>query len=513
MSLQISPIPAHPQGECFSALVSSAGHALLPGMAVDTVGRRFQVEWDPAAPVTPLGQLVFFCQFLAAGGLYSKWVADCPLRYSSPNAPSLKDLLGTWVLASLSGAWRYAHVTALRGDRVNPQGLGMEKVVSEDSLRRAFEAQDGSAMAAWQTEALLRTYAPALAQPWIADLDVTVKPIYGHQEGAELGYNPHKPGRPSHAYHTVFLRTLRVALDVEVRSGKEHACLHGLSNLWRVWDRLTPGQRPWLVCGDANYGNERLMAQCEERGQKYLFRQRSTKGVRQLVRWLEGQGGWQPLMDGWSGAEGQLQLTGWTGKRRTVVLRRKRPDQSGLASLPLLADRGVEVVRGPVYEYVVLVTSLQENLLTIAHLYRQRADVENAYDELKNQWGWGGFTTRDLLRCQIAARMVALVYNWWNLFVRCAEPERAREAITSRPLLLHAVGRLIKSGGQTTLRLTSNHAEASHAQSVLSNLSLFLSGLINAAEQFKPEERWRRIWHRILEPYRLPAAAWLAPSG
>jgi hypothetical protein len=513
MSPQISPIPAHPQGEGYSALVASSVDSLLPAMAVDTVGRRFHVEWDPVAPVTPLGQLVFFCQFLAAGGLYSKWVADCPLRYTSPNAPRLQDLLGTWVLASLSGAWRYAHVTALRGDRVNPQGLGMEKVVSEDSLRRAFEDQDGAALAAWQTEALLRTYAPALEQPWIADLDVTVKPIYGHQEGAELGYNPHKPGRPSHAYHTVFLRTLRVALDVEVRPGKEHACLHGLSNLWRVWDRLTPDQRPWLVCGDANYGNERLMAQCEERGQKYLFRQRSTKGVRQLVRWLEGQGGWQPLTDGWAGAEGQLQLTGWTRKRRTVVLRRKRPDPSSVASLPLLADGSVEVVSGPVYEYVVLVTSLAENLLTIAHLYRQRADVENAYDELKNQWGWGGFTTRDLLRCQIAARMVALVYNWWNLFVRCAEPERAREAITSRPMLLHAVGRLIKSGGQTTLRLTSQHAEASHIQSVLSKLSLFLSGLINAAEQLKPEERWRRIWHRILEPYRLPAAAWLAPSG
>ena len=171
------------------------------------------------------------------------------------------------------------------------------------------------------------------------------------------------------------------------------------------------------------------------------------------------------------------------------------------------------MVGGPVYEYVVLVTSLEENLLTIAHLYRQRADVENAYDELKNPWGWGGFTTRDLLRCQIAARMVALVYNSWNLFVRCAQPERAREAITSRPLLLHAVGRLVKSGGQTTLRLTSQHAEASHIQNVLSKLSLFLSGLSNAAEQLQPEERWRRIWRRILEPYRRPTAAWLAPSG
>jgi hypothetical protein len=56
--------------------------------------------------------------------------------------------------------------------------------------------------------------------------------------------------------------------------------------------------------------------------------------------------------------------------------------------------------------------------------------------------------------------MVALIYNWWNLFVRCAQPERAREAITSRPLLLHAVGRIVTSGRQTVLRLTSHHAEA-----------------------------------------------------
>ena len=65
----------------------------------------------------------------------------------------------------------------------------------------------------------------------------------------------------------------------------------------------------------------------------------------------------------------------------------------------------------PAYEYQVLVTSLGEELLTVADLYRQRADVENVYDELKNQWGWGGFTTRDLRRCQVAARNVALVYN------------------------------------------------------------------------------------------------------
>src|SRR3569832_1070046 len=322
MAPQIGPVPPHPPGEGPPVWSSARQEVAIPSLPVDTLGRRIQVEWDPFAPVTPLGQLVFFCQFLAAGGLYGDWIAQCPLRYSSPNAPAVRDVLGTSVLAILSGACRYAHVTALRGDQVNPQGLGMTRVVSEDSLRRAFQGQDAAELANWQRASLLATCAPALEQPWIADLDVTIKPIYGRQEGAELGYNPHKPGRPSHAYHTVFVRTLRVALDVEVRSGKEHAAIHGLENLWRLWEQLTPARRPWLVCGDANYGNERMMSQCEARAQNYLFRQRNTPGVEKLIHLLERQGGWQKLAEGWEACEGELQLSGWTRKRRAMVLRR-----------------------------------------------------------------------------------------------------------------------------------------------------------------------------------------------
>jgi hypothetical protein len=143
---------------------------MIPSVAVRALGRRFHVEWDPLAPVTPLGQLVFFCQSLATSGLYSKRVATCPRRYRSPNAPSVREVLGISVLAILSGAFRYAHVTALRGDQVNPPGLGMEKVVSEDSLRLAFQDEDSAALAQWQTQALLVTYAPALEQPWIGRL-------------------------------------------------------------------------------------------------------------------------------------------------------------------------------------------------------------------------------------------------------------------------------------------------------------------------------------------------------
>ncbi len=67
--------------------------------------------------------------------------------------------MGTIMLSVLSGHWRYAHII--------------------DCIR------------------------PALHLPWILDWDTTVKPLYGNQQGAKIGYNPQKPGRPSHVYHFI----------------------------------------------------------------------------------------------------------------------------------------------------------------------------------------------------------------------------------------------------------------------------------------------------------------------
>jgi hypothetical protein len=113
-----------------------------------------------------------------------------------------------------------------------------------------------------------------------------------------------------------------------------------------------------------------------------------------------------------------------------------------------------------VYGYAVLVTSLPDEILRVAQHYRHRADCENPFDELKNHWGWrwGGFTTRGLKRCRFMARMTALVYNWWRLFVRLTDPNQHTETITSRPPLLHAPARQIRQGEQT--RLTNSHTHA-----------------------------------------------------
>jgi hypothetical protein len=145
------------------------------------------------------------------------------------------------------------------------------------------------------------------------------------------------------------------------------------------------------------------------------------------------------------------------------------------------------------YEYAVLVTSLESEVLSVAQLYRDRADCENVFDELKNQWGWGGFTTQDLARCRLTARMVALVYNWWSIFVRLAEPDKHLEAITSRPMLMAAIGERTRHGRQTTLRITSVHGRAGWAERVLTGVAKFLRELMESAEQLTAEQRWARI--------------------
>ncbi len=194
MTRDSSGFSAHPPGE--QSLV--VANEWPGGVDLDSFFGPVRVEWDHEAALTPLGQLPFFIHFLKASGLFDALVADCPLRYGSPNAPKKRDVVGTAMLAMLAGHKRYAHIAALRCDAVLPELLGMSKIVSEDAVRRAFKAVEEHEGATWLRRHLAFCVEPLLAEPWILDVDTTIKPLYGHQEGAVLGYNPKKPGRPSH---------------------------------------------------------------------------------------------------------------------------------------------------------------------------------------------------------------------------------------------------------------------------------------------------------------------------
>ena len=146
-------------------------------------------------------------------------------------------------------------------------------------------------------------------------------------------------------------------------------------------------------------------------------------------------------------------------------------------------------------------TSLDAEIITLGQLYRDRGDCENAFDELKNQWGWGGFTTHDLARCQLMARIVALAYNWWTLFGRLADPDRHHEAITSRPLMMHAIARRTEHAGRTTLTITSTHGDHAEARRAYRRIAAFFATLRSTAEQLSPLQRLYRILSEAMKKY------------
>lgn len=153
----------HPEGERELVL----GGDPNPSSTVETYGGMIRVKWDETAAVTPFGQLAFFIEFLKTAGLWDEWVEDCPVTYTSPNAPAKADVLGTILLSVLAGHRRYAHIAALRFDGVHPQLLGMSKVCSEDSVRRAFSGVEQAECMAWLQRHLRISYEPLLGERWI----------------------------------------------------------------------------------------------------------------------------------------------------------------------------------------------------------------------------------------------------------------------------------------------------------------------------------------------------------
>lgn len=505
------PNEAHPQGESVRPEPTLAPGDAAEPLIVDTPGGRFRAQFAPDLPVSSLGALVFFAQFLAATGAFDALVADTPLGYGSNRAHAPRDVLGTLLLGILSGHYRYAHLAALRGDDLAPRLLGLGAIVSEDCVRRALRRIGAEEGRDWLRRQLDQTCHSFLDPKWILDIDTTIKPIYGRQEGASLGHNPHKPGRPSHAYHTYWIATLRLCLDVEVHPGNQSAAGHGFAGLWALIDRLPAHRRPHLLRGDCAYGQEALLSEAELRGLNYLCKLRRTAKARNLVAQLERATttAWTDAGQGWQGAEGLLRLQGWSQSRRVLVLRRRLNDQRhprarrrlvreqarhGL----LLCAADAAACAPVIYEHQILVTNLPYEILTLATLYRERGDAENPFDELKNQWSWAGFTTHDLRSCQHAARLAALAYNWWTLYHRLLQPGQHHEAVSTRPRLLCGAARQTEHAGQRRLDVRLSHAEAPRLQTIIRQVSIWLQELLCNARQWTAPQRWSQIVGRIL---------------
>jgi hypothetical protein len=81
------------------------------------------------------------------------------------------------------------------------------------------------------------------------------------------------------------------------------------------------------------------------------------------------------------------------------------------------------------------------------------------------------------------------------------------EAITSRPLLLAAVGTAANHAGQTTLYLRPLHGKRNVLKTLIANIRAALQHVKNTAEQFKSIDPWSVLLRYVNRAHAWPVSA------
>lgn len=423
----------HPMGEGQMAFETHAGQVFLE--TSDEV-------------MTPFGGFVPWAAFLKKAGVVETLARNSPVKPVSPNASRPYDVISSFLLAAVTDGSRFAHVNRLRQDPALCDIFGMDKVVSDDSIRRFFRKVPPAEGASWVAEAT-RPIWSAIPEGYIMDWDSTVLTRYGSQEGAEVGYNPHKRGRPSHHPLLATIAGTRLCPYFRFRSGKVGTAAQWVEAMEEAADWI--GHLPRLNRGDIGFANEELLAWHEAAPGRpdCLFKLRLTKNVKRAIAKVPEEA-WEgcPTPGLLQATEVRVKLSGWSTERRVVIGRRLLGHVGG--------PEDGQFWKLAKYEYEAYVTTLPPEEATawqVIELYRKRADCENVFDELKNQWGFSGFASKHREVTELAARLLLSAYNLWNLFLRLMEPSRHVEARHGRRWFLFIAARLTKSARRRTWKI------------------------------------------------------------
>lgn len=402
--------------------------------------------------LTTHGGFAAFASFLNRSGIIEKLVATCPITRTSNNATPVRDILLSFILTCIVEGRRFRHLRYIQNDAVIAKVFKLKDgVCGEDTVRRFFIEIDSDAGKKW-LDGVYTILHTALPKQFIIDWDSTVTTRYGDQEGVEVGYNPMKPGRGSHHPLIATVAGLRMCLTLSLRPGNSHTAAGMTDAMEDLLARLPSDRRPFITRGDIGFSGDPILRWFEEGKGKpyYVFKLKKSSRVLEAVHAVSEEQ--------WEGArsfgammvtERSLQLTTWEKPRRVIIgrrlIQRETPEESGTLF-------GVCS-----YEFSVIVTNLtneQCEAWQIVELYQGRADCENIFDELKNQWGLAGFCSQREHVTELAARFTVLSYNIWSLFARFFGGKNHKEAQTSRREVLLFPAQLTESGRERTLQIS-----------------------------------------------------------
>lgn len=367
----------------------------------------------------------------------------------SNNQISAVEVMLSWFYGLALGAERFEHFSRYRRDRLLGELLGIERFGSPDTLRRLF-LRFGYREVTEVSERLMRFSLTRLRPILLGhtlDLDSTVLCRYGEQEGSLKGYNPKKPGRPSHHPLVAFLAEGRRLLWAVLRSGNSGSANGCVEFLKQALTVLPAGQKIGLVRADAGFFEKRLLEYLESEELPYIIVARLTQIVRKLVIHQIPSKAWRGVARGIEVADLEVSLPKWkTVRRRFICLRQEiseRPQASGR-----------RLIDCPGYTYRVMVTSVPYAAEVVSRMYAGRADSENRIKELKEDLSLDTFCLKSFDATDAAFRMGCVLYNLLTQFRETVLPrswfERRLRAVRDFVFLVGAD--LISQGRRVQIR-------------------------------------------------------------
>ena len=394
----------------------------------------------------------------------------------SNNQISSVEVMLSWFYGLALGAERFEHFTRYRRDRLLGELLGIKRYGSPDTLRRLFLRFNYQKVT--EVSERLMGFSLSRSHPILLghtlDLDSTVFCRYGEQEGSLKGYNPSKPGRPSHHPLMAFLAETRRLLWATLRSGNSGSANGCVEFMKQALSVVPLGHRIGLVRADAGFFEKRFLEYLESQELPYIIVARLTAVVRKLVIHRIASSAWRGVARGVEVADLEVSLPNWKAAKRRFVCLRQEISQRPEA-------RGRRLIDCPGYTYRVMVTSVPYAAEVVSRMYAGRADSENRIKELKEDLSLDSFCLKSFDATDAAFRMGCVLYNLLADFRETVLPrswfERRLRAVRDFVFLVGAD--LISQGRRVQIRFAMPQP---HRPEFLARLRTVSDGLPIAAQ-------------------------------
>jgi hypothetical protein len=305
----------------------------------------------------------------------------------------------------------------LKADEALHAILGIKRCPGADAVRKFFTRFDGGKIQAlwrplwkWMLQRV-----PPMQGGYTLDLDSSVFERYGHQQGAQKGYNPSRRGQRSHHPLLAVLSEVHVVLHGWLRAGATTAC-SGVVNFLREALEMArqAGISIHTLRADCGFYGQALLGFLEEQGLGYVVIARQTGRMERLMRGITQ---WQKLANGSELGEFTAAVGDWKVARRFIVLRREARERRQEGLLLSLPSRHI---------YRVLVTNRSESAAELWRLYEGRARIELCIRELKDDLHVQGFCLQNFHGSESALLAVLCLYNLLSEFQRATDPGKGQ---------------------------------------------------------------------------------------